>query len=202
MRRLLLGLLSVLFATSLAACGDDDSDTAADDTSSAADDSSDDSSSDGSDDGDSSDGDSSDGDSSDGDSSDGDSSDENSGDSSNGTPDIELSGDFCEQANALATDSALAALDFDDPDDVDLMLSLLDQWADEAPGAIEDDIRLLADQLVPLSEAFNEALADPQAEPDPDFEEAMAEYAAAGERLEVFVADTCGVDLSGDDAEG
>jgi len=178
MRRLLLVLLFVLFATSLAACSDDDSDTGSDDTSSAQDDSGDD------------------------DSGDDDSGDDDSGGSSNGTPDIEVSGDFCEQANALATDAALAELELDDPDDVDLMLSLLDQWADEAPGAIEDDIRLLADQLVPLSEAFNEALADPQAEPDPDLDQAMAEYAAAGERVEAFVADTCGVDLSGDDDEG
>ena len=183
MRRLLLVLLSVLFATSLAACSDDDSDAGSDDSSSAADNSSDD-------------------DSGDDDSGDDDSEDGDSGDNSNGTPDVEVSGDFCEQANTFATDETLDELDFDDPDDVALMLSLLDQWADEAPGAIEDDIRLLADQLVPLSEAVNEALADPQAEPDPAFEEAMAEYAAAGERLEAFVADTCGVDLSGDDAEG
>jgi hypothetical protein len=126
--------------------------------------------------------------------------DDDSDDDDDGPASGEASDAFCEEGARIADDAELNALDLDDPEDAARSQEVLRDWADLAPDDIGEDLRLIAEQVVELNDAINDAIAaeDPEAAAAA-LEAEFAEFEAAGERVETFVADACGVDLSGDD---
>jgi hypothetical protein len=178
-RKLLIVLFSLLFVTALAACGDDGDDesgsaSAVEEDEEAEDDEAED------------------------DEADEDEAEEDEGESGGG--DAEASDEFCARADELANDESLDELDITNPEDAAIATGLLSGLADIAPDEIRDDIRLLADAYPELAAAIAEAAVDPTASEEAfaELEAEFAEATAAGERMEQFILDACGVDFSGE----
>lgn len=106
--------------------------------------------------------------------------------------DAGASGDFCEQADALANDDSLDELDFEDPDDVAIGVGILEDFRDEAPDEIRDDLSTLIDAF----EAVAAAGSDPEALAE--LEEQFSDLDEVSTRVEEFVLEECDVDISGD----
>ena len=107
-------------------------------------------------------------------------------------------GDFCEQAEVLADDDTLDELDFDDPEEFEVALGILEDFADEAPGEIEDDLDRMVEAFAAVGEAVEEAGDDPEAQAEifEEIEDEFADIEEVGERIEEFVQEECDVDLS------
>jgi hypothetical protein len=130
----------------------------------------------------------------DADSTDDDSTDDDSTDDDGG----EASGDFCDEASAIAVDESINDIDIDDPAAVALALERMDAWAGEAPDDVAEDIREVNASFEEMVELIGNADLQDDPEALAQFEAVQDRGRAASDRVEDFVQEACGVDLSGD----
>jgi hypothetical protein len=114
--------------------------------------------------------------------------------------DGEASDEFCGMAETFAEEENLDELDFEDPDDVEIAVGLLEEFRDAAPDDVAEDIDLLVEAFGAIVEVLNDNPDDPeaQAEAFAELEEEFADVEQATERVEEFTREACGVDISGD----
>ena len=114
--------------------------------------------------------------------------------------------EYCEVVDeVLELDEALGDddIDFNDDDTVELLVDALEELRDNVDDDdIADDFGTMIEGFETLAEAVQDAGGDEDAElevfTDPEFEDLFLEFAAAGERIDEFTLDECGVTLDGE----
>jgi hypothetical protein len=105
---------------------------------------------------------------------------------------------FCATARRFAEDNPATVFDRYDPADPAGSAALLRgeaarlrEWAGQGPGAIDDDVDVIAEAAADLADAFE----DPETADAGELAERFTEVEDASVRVVAYVRDRCGVDL-------
>ena len=130
--------------------------------------------------------------------------------------DVSASGSFCDRARLLDRQMTTLEAQFEGEEmpsgeAFEETADAIGGLADGAPSAIKGDLETLEDGVREIAEIFGDIdLSDPAALSDPEnmaqleqmgerMEALDTDISAASERVETYLSDECGLDISGDD---
>ena len=131
---------------------------------------------------------------------------------------VSAGGDFCDQARDLdeqmtALETQFEGEDIPSSEVFEQTADAIGGLADDAPSAIKGDLETLEDGVREIAEIFGDIdLSDPAALSDPENMEQLeqmgermealdTDISEASERVETYLSDECGLDISGDDGD-
>lgn len=111
------------------------------------------------------------------------------------------SSEFCGVIDDIQ-DADFDELDFEDPEALAAALDALEELRDAAPGDLEEDMDQLIAGFEFLAENFDD-LSDPEAsaELEEEFADEFEDFDAAGERVDEFSLEECGITVDGETAD-
>lgn len=111
--------------------------------------------------------------------------------------------DFCAGVEDIVESDISEDLDFEDEDDLRAAVAILEDLAEDAPSAIEDDFDVVLDFFEIILDDFDDFQDPTQSEAlQEEFADELADFNEATDALDEFSLDECGITIDGTTADG